>query len=354
MGHPFVVQYHFADVDRDCFYIGMENVSGPDLFTHLMTHGPLDEPAAQLVAGELALALGHLHSLDIVHADVKSENILIDPQGHVKLTDFGSAVRLAGRLLTALYGTPDNMAPELLLGYGWNQMVDWWAFGCVVWETLTTCTPFWRPDQTMEQLIVRIMSEEPDWESSPELIGDVRDLLAGLLHKDPTAGGGRLGSPPDDYAAILAHRWFDGLDKEMLAQRALHSPIVVASPTGIAATAAAADDPLPSMPAPEVPAGVSDSWTPTTCSIAATGPDREVLQELFKQGNKSRSNSFYSRPKTAGSPINRDVLATAASRLVVSTPANFESVVKRRTVHARADPGFIRFVEEARRKQMHK
>jgi len=92
-------------------------------------------------ASELTLALSYLHSQSIAYRDMKPENLLVANDGHIRITDFGFAKKIEDKTYT-LCGTPDYLAPEIILGQGHNQGVDWWAFGILLFELLSGYPPF--------------------------------------------------------------------------------------------------------------------------------------------------------------------------------------------------------------------
>lgn len=98
---------------------------------------------------EIILALGHLHKRGIVYRDLKPENIMLDHEGHIKLADFGLArlsVR-ANQTIKTFCGTPEYLAPEIILNEGYTKAVDWWALGCVLYELLAGRHPFKRKNR---------------------------------------------------------------------------------------------------------------------------------------------------------------------------------------------------------------
>lgn len=98
-----------------------------------------DEAKAKFYMAEIILALGHLHKCGVVYRDLKPENIMLDIEGHIKLADFGLA-RLSVRAnqnIKTFCGTPEYLAPEIILNNGYTKAVDWWALGCVFYEMLS-------------------------------------------------------------------------------------------------------------------------------------------------------------------------------------------------------------------------
>jgi len=151
--HPFIAQCCFAYKNDDFLLIGMERAGATDLLSHLSDHGTIDEAATRFYAIEIHLALAHFHSFDLVHRDVKPENIIIRLDGHIKLIDFGTCLKLTGRMgdqpppsrLCSVAGTPEYMPPEIVIGLPVCESVDWWSFGCLICEMLIDRTPFlWR------------------------------------------------------------------------------------------------------------------------------------------------------------------------------------------------------------------
>ncbi|GAU98662.1 hypothetical protein RvY_09779-2 [Ramazzottius varieornatus] len=142
--HPFLthLQYAFQTKDRLCFV--MEYVSGGELFFHLSRERTFGDARVRFYGAEITLALGYLHDNHIIYRDLKLENILLDHEGHVKLTDFGlckANLRFSDRTKT-FCGTPEYLAPEILDDADYGRAVDWWAFGVVMYEMLCGRLPF--------------------------------------------------------------------------------------------------------------------------------------------------------------------------------------------------------------------
>ena len=102
---------------------------------------------------EIALALEYLHSLKVAYRDLKPENLLIEQDGHIRITDFGLAKRIVDKSYT-LCGTPDYIAPEIILGTGHDQGVDWWSLGVLMFEILAGHPPFY--DSNPQNIYKRI------------------------------------------------------------------------------------------------------------------------------------------------------------------------------------------------------
>ena len=115
----------------------MEFVNGGELFFHLKREKRFAENRAKFYAAELLLALEHVHKHNIVYRDLKPENILMDREGNVCLTDFGLAKILSSQDRTHTFcGTPEYLAPEVLLQKGHGKPVDWWSFGTLLYEMM--------------------------------------------------------------------------------------------------------------------------------------------------------------------------------------------------------------------------
>ena len=146
MRHPFIVTLHYAFQSDSTLFLVMALQSGGELFFHLRREGAFSEPRVRLYAAEILLALDALHRACFVYRDLKPENVLLDGEGHVRLSDFGLAKQIEGALDaggSTFCGTPSYMAPEVLLGTGHGIAVDWWSFGTLIYETLAGAPPFY-------------------------------------------------------------------------------------------------------------------------------------------------------------------------------------------------------------------
>uniref|UniRef100_A0A8C6LKS0 non-specific serine/threonine protein kinase n=1 Tax=Nothobranchius furzeri TaxID=105023 RepID=A0A8C6LKS0_NOTFU len=222
---PFLVTLHYAFQTQSKLHLILDYVSGGEMFTHLYQRDHFSEEAVRIYIGEIILALEHLHKLGIVYRDIKLENILLDSEGHVVLTDFGLSKEFLEEDKGRTYsfcGTIEYMAPEIIRGKtGHGKTVDWWSLGILMFELLTGASPFTLEGERNSQSEVskRILRCDPPF---PSMIGSVaQDLLKKLLVKDPHR---RLGSGPRGAEDIKAHAFFKGLNWADLAQKKVASP----------------------------------------------------------------------------------------------------------------------------------
>jgi len=133
--HPFLVGLKGFSQDSRYLYFLMDYIAGGELFTYLRTEGKLQPEHAMQYSSQVCLMFEYLHSKNIIYRDLKPENILIDGEGYLKLTDFGFAKYCDTRTYT-LCGTPEYLAPEVLLNKGHGKPVDWWTLGILTYEMI--------------------------------------------------------------------------------------------------------------------------------------------------------------------------------------------------------------------------
>ncbi|KAG4237666.1 hypothetical protein PC116_g14273 [Phytophthora cactorum] len=218
--HPFVVRLRYAFQNHQKLYLVMDYYSGGSLFVHLRKEKRFTEQRACFYAAELVLSLAHLHNMHIMYRDLKLENILMDSDGHVAITDFGLSKEDDEG--STFVGTPEYLAPELLCSQrtatSYGNTIDWWSYGVLVYEMIQGHTPFW--DKNRRQMFQNILSKEPTY--PPELFSPTAtDFLQRLLVKNPRQ---RLGCGADGALEIMGHPWFEGVDWDALLNRRVEPP----------------------------------------------------------------------------------------------------------------------------------
>lgn len=217
--HPFVVSLRFAFQTDTKLYMILDYFTGGELFFHLKSHGRFPEERAKFYAAEIVLALECLHKNDIVYRDLKPENVLLDDEGHIRLTDFGlSKDSVSSNQLTHTFcGTPEYLAPEVIHGAGYGQGVDWWSLGTLLYEMLTGLPPFFNHNlHVMYEKIIRAKLTFPAYLSQ-----DARSVLAALLERSPKK---RLGAGTDDAESIKRHPFFSSIDWDLLYNKKMTPP----------------------------------------------------------------------------------------------------------------------------------
>ena len=217
--HPFIVSLRFAFQTQDKLYMVLDYFTGGELFYHLKANGRFSEELARFYAAEITLALECLHSHTIVYRDLKPENVLLDEEGHIRLTDFGlSKDSISGTTLTHTFcGTPEYLAPEVIQGAGYNKSVDWWSLGTLLYEMITGLPPFFNTNvHVMYERIMRAQLTFPAYVSP-----DAVSLLTGLLTRDPSR---RLGGGLRDAEELKEHPYFRSIDWSKLYHKRLTPP----------------------------------------------------------------------------------------------------------------------------------
>ena len=214
INNPFIVPLKFTFQSPEKLYFVLAFVNGGELFHHLQKEQRFDVNRSRFYTAELLCALECLHGFNVIYRDLKPENILLDYQGHIALCDFGLCkldMKDEDRTNT-FCGTPEYLAPELLMGNGYNKTVDWWTLGVLLYEMLTGLPPFY--DENTNEMYRKILSE-PLHFPGPEVVPPAaKDLLTKLLNRDPQQ---RLGA--NGAAEIKAHPFFHAIDWRKLLQR---------------------------------------------------------------------------------------------------------------------------------------
>ncbi|KAF7220624.1 transcript variant X2 [Nothobranchius furzeri] len=234
--NPFVVSMFCSFETRRHLCMVMEYVEGGDCATLLKNIGALPVEMARMYFAETVLALEYLHNYGIVHRDLKPDNLLITSMGHIKLTDFGLSKIGLMSLTTNLYeghiekdtrefldkqvcGTPEYIAPEVILRQGYGKPVDWWAMGIILYEFLVGCVPFF--GDTPEELFGQVITDDIVWpEGDDALPVDAQHLISSLLQTNPLV---RLGT--GGAFEVKQHSFFTAVDwNSLLRQKAEFIP----------------------------------------------------------------------------------------------------------------------------------
>ncbi|XP_063216041.1 ribosomal protein S6 kinase alpha-5-like isoform X2 [Bacillus rossius redtenbacheri] len=226
---PFLVTLHYAFQTDAKLHLILDYVSGGELFTHLYQREHFSEQEVRVYIGEIILALEHLHKLGIIYRDIKLENILLDSDGHIVLTDFGLSKEFLpdekDQRAYSFCGTIEYMAPEVVRGgsSGHDIAVDWWSVGVLTYELLTGASPFTVEGErnTQQEISRRILKTNPP--IPDELSPQVADFITRLLVKDPRR---RLGGGESDADELKKHPFFSCLDWDELASKSIPAPFV--------------------------------------------------------------------------------------------------------------------------------
>uniref|UniRef100_A0A8C9W0T4 Ribosomal protein S6 kinase n=1 Tax=Scleropages formosus TaxID=113540 RepID=A0A8C9W0T4_SCLFO len=216
---PFLVTLHYAFQTDTQLHLILDYVNGGELFTHLVQRVRFKEQEVVLYSGEITLALEHLHKLGIVYRDLKLENILLDCEGHIVLTDFG----LSKEFDEVSFEDCSSDSFAAVRGHlsEWENAVDWWSLGVLMYELLTGGSPFAvdGDGNSHSDISRRILKSQPPF---PKDIGPLaRDIIQRLLVKDPSK---RLGSGPSGADDVKKHPFYQKINWKDLAAKKVPAP----------------------------------------------------------------------------------------------------------------------------------
>ncbi len=217
INNPFIVPMKFTFQSPEKLYLVLAFTNGGELFHHLQREGKFDLNRSRFYIAELLIALECLHHYDIIYRDLKPENILLDYTGHIALCDFGLCKldMKDGDTTSTFCGTPEYLAPELLMSQPYTKVVDWWTLGILLYEMLTGLPPYY--DENHNVMYRKILKDPlifPDF-----LDRDSKSIISGLLNRDPMK---RLGN--NGAKEIKQHLFFKKIDWKRLYNKGYAPP----------------------------------------------------------------------------------------------------------------------------------
>lgn len=216
--HPFLLNLHACFQTETRVYFVMEYISGGDLMLHIQ-RGQFGLKRAQFYAAEVCLALKYFHENGVIYRDLKLDNILLTLDGHIVIADYGLCKEdmWFGKTTSTFCGTPEFMAPEILLDKKYGRAVDWWAFGVLIYQMLLQQSPFRGEDE--DEIYDAILADEPLYPI--HMPRDSVSILQKLLTREPEM---RLGSGQGDAQEIMSHSFFKGVNWDDIYNKRIPTP----------------------------------------------------------------------------------------------------------------------------------
>lgn len=219
MKSTFVTNLKYALQDEDTLYLIMDLMLGGDLKFHLINAGRFTEKRARFYAAEVLLGLEHVHSNNVIYRDMKLENVLLDHNGHCKISDLGLAV-ITKTKIKGYAGTPGYTAPEMIKNKLYGPSADIFSYGVMLYRMLCGSKPFkGKADRDLDRAVVDKKPVFPKEIFSKDAV----TLLTGLLQKRPEH---RLGCGDKGIEEIKEHPFFEAIDWGLLEAGYLDPPFI--------------------------------------------------------------------------------------------------------------------------------
>ena len=218
---PFIINLYYAFQDEFKLYFITEFMQGGELFFHLHKEGKFNSEKTKFYTIEILLALEDIHKNNMIYRDLKPENILFDKFGHIKLSDFGlSKILDKNKLKTyTICGTLEYLAPEILSEKGYDNSVDFFSLGCLIFEMLFGKSPFKLPNNGLIKIENYLkIPQMPNYFSESE-----KDIISKLLIFNPKL---RLGYGKNGIENIKNHFYFNGVNWDDYRNKKINPPFV--------------------------------------------------------------------------------------------------------------------------------
>lgn len=220
---PFIVcmTYAFQMPEKLCFILDLMN--GGDLHYHLSQHNVFSEGEVRFYASEVILGLEHMHSRNVVYRDLKPANILLDENGHVRISDLGLACDFSKKKPHASVGTHGYMAPEVLAkGVAYDSSADWFSFGCMIYKLLKGHSPF-RQHKTKDKAEIDNLTFNMELDFPDSMSSEMKSLLETLLKREVSE---RLGCRGNGAEEVKSHPFFEGVDWQQVYLQKYPPPLI--------------------------------------------------------------------------------------------------------------------------------
>ena len=219
--HQFLCKLIFYFQTEDRIFFVMPFLSGGELFQHLKKFKRFSEEMVRFYGAQIAIALQYLHDKKIIYRDLKPENILLDEKGYLCLVDFGMAKKLEyNKKALSFCGTPEYLAPEIIKGEGYDENIDWWSLGIILYEMICGVPPFY--DDNLNKIYYLIQNTEVSFPHNIYLSDDVKDIIFNLLKKDVKE---RLGYS-SGIVEIKNHSFFKGINFQDIENKKIEAPFI--------------------------------------------------------------------------------------------------------------------------------